>query len=218
MSREDPVALAEALSLTTTCLPKKKHVPVPDLCCFIYSGARCRFHFMDATGVWSAVRPTTSIAEFGLWAYLRRLYLPLSPSLHDLRRYVFRFPLFIFTCHLLSIFRRLFYYMIYLLSITYTSHVTTHLSSRHSITNPGQHQRQDAALSALFHFQSGIVITVAERQNTLCCYANFLSYTHTHAIAIAKPCFSSLVSCARPRVSCLVSFRPAGPSSFQLKN
>lgn len=144
------------------------HVPGPDLCCFIYSGVRCRFHFMDATGGWSAVRPTTSIAEFGFWAYLRRLYLPLSPSLHDLHRYVFRFPLFIFTCHLiLSIFRRLFYYMIYLQSITYTSHVTTHLSSRHSITNPGQHQRQDAALSALFHFQSGIVITVAERQNTL---------------------------------------------------
>jgi len=119
--------LAEALSLTTTCLPKKLHVPVPDLCCFIYSGVRCRFHFMDATGVWSAVRPTTSIAEFGFWAYLRQLYLPLSPSLHDLNRYVFRFPLFIFTCHLLSIFRRLFYYMIYLLSITYL-----HFSRHHS--------------------------------------------------------------------------------------
>jgi hypothetical protein len=119
--------LAEALSLTTTCLPKKLHVPVPDLCCFIYSGVRCRFHFMDATGVWSAVRPTTSIAEFGLWAYLRRLYLPLSPSLHDLRRYVFRFPLFIFTCHLLSIFRRLVYNMIYSLSITFLTSPLTFL-------------------------------------------------------------------------------------------
>lgn len=219
MSREDPAVLAEALSFTTTCLPKVMY-----MCLYLTCAASFILVFAVDFISWTQL-------EYGVPSDLPRQLLNLVSGLtcaNFIYHYHLRFTTWTvtsFAFHYLfshAIYFRFFddYFITWFIYCQLLTLLTSPLTFLLVIQSPTQvNINVKTPLCRLyFTFNQGSSSPSLNVKTPFCCYANFLSYTHTHAIAIAKPCFSSLVSCARPRVSCLVSFRLAGPSSFQLKN